>query len=643
MGVLGPRVAQCKIRVLARETGAAQSGVRTTVWTDKGRTQLGDAAGAHTDTHGRSSFEVPADRELIVIAHGDQALIGGGHADVSPLQAGETRTVVVHVSTQPDLRVSGVVLASDTREPVVGARVRARPRATGGEASETRTSTDGGFELDLRSYSVDLLRIEHPGYGLACIDVGALAASGRRRVEILLEPAASLAVQLDAFAPPNVEIAVEDVIMDLLQPRGTPVGGEQTVAWSVAGQPDSRATLQPLPPGVPLRVVARVGDTFVWRAREALVLFSGEARELAIATTTGPVLRGRVVESDGTLAKGVAMCLRPASLLVPVFADARDGTTRELVTTDARGEFAFVNVPPGRWLVGPAPIGPPAANPRTDPAPVLLPVEIGAGTVVQLDDIVLQRGLHATGRVVRPDGVPVARASIEGFCESPAGAQHAVSDEAGAFVLGPLAEGAWTLRARAFGQAQGEAIVARPGARDIVLQLRQERRIELVVFRVDGSPAAGARVTIMRADGRGEASTLELGPDGTTVIAGLPAASHNLVVMTTDGQVGGGQIGVVRTVEAAADAASKVSLQLELAAVAKVRYSGPGPGATLLAVHDGVLLRAMSLAPGQVVDIGGPAGDLELIMQAQGGESSRTKVRLVLGQPSEHVYDDGWR
>lgn len=146
MGVLGPRVAQCKIRVLARETGAAQSGVRTTVWTDKGRTQLGDAAGAHTDTHGRSSVEVPADRELIVIAHGDQALIGGGHADVSPLQAGETRTVVVHVSTQPDLRVSGVVLASDTREPVVGARVRARPRATGGEASKTRTSTDGGFE-----------------------------------------------------------------------------------------------------------------------------------------------------------------------------------------------------------------------------------------------------------------------------------------------------------------------------------------------------------------------------------------------------------------------------------------------------------------------------------------------------------------
>jgi hypothetical protein len=86
MGVLGPRVAQCKVRVLARETGAAQSGVRTTVWTDKGRTQLGDAAGAHTDTHGRSSFEVPADRELIVIAHGDRALIGGGHASAHPTQ-----------------------------------------------------------------------------------------------------------------------------------------------------------------------------------------------------------------------------------------------------------------------------------------------------------------------------------------------------------------------------------------------------------------------------------------------------------------------------------------------------------------------------------------------------------------------------
>jgi len=643
MGVLGPRVAQCEVRVLARETGAAQGGVRVTVWTDKGRTQLGDAAGAYTDAHGSASFEVPAGRELIVIAHGDHALVGGGHVDVPAIEAGSTSAAVVRVSTQPDLRISGVVLAGDTRDPVVAARVRARPRAIGGEASETLTSTDGGFELDLRSYAVDLLRIEHPGYGLACIDVGALAASGRRRVEILLEPAASLAVQLDAFAPPSVEIAVEAVIMDLLQPRGTSVGGEQTVAWSVAGQPDSRATLQPLPPSVPLRVVARVGDTVVWRAREALVLRPGEVRELAIATTTGPLLRGRVVESDGTLAKGVAMCLRPASLLVPVFADARDGTTRELVTTDVLGEFAFANVAPGLWLVGPAPIGPPAANPLADPAPVLLPVEVAAGMAVQVHDMVLQRGLYATGRVVRPGGAPVARASIEGFCELPAGAQHAVSDEAGAFVLGPLAEGAWTLRARAFGQAQSEAVAVRPGACDIVLQLRQERRIELVVLRVDGSPAAGARVTIMRADGRGEASTMELGPDGTTVIAGLPAASHNLVVMTTDGQVGGGQVGIVRAVEAAADAASKVSLQLELAAVAKVRHAGPGPAATLLAMHDGVLLRAMSLGPGQIADIVGPEGDLDLIMQVQGRESSRTKVRLVLGQPSEHVYDDGWR
>jgi hypothetical protein len=136
---------------------------------------------------------------------------------------------------------------------------------------------------------------------------------------------------------------------------------------------------------------------------------------------------------------------------------------------------------------------------------------------------------------------------------------------------------------------------------------------------------------------------VELGPDGTTVIAGLPAASHNLVVMTTEGSIGDGQVGVVRAVEAAADAASKLSLQLELAAVAKVRYSGPGPAATLLAVQDGVLLRAMSLAPGQVADIGGPEGDLDLIMQVQGRESSRAKVRLVIGQLSEYVYDDGWR
>ena len=142
----------------------------------------------------------------------------------------------------------------------------------------------------------------------------------------------------------------------------------------------------------------------------------------------------------------------------------------------------------------------------------------------------------------------------------------------------------------------------------------------------------------MRADGRGEAWTAVLGDDGATIIAGLSAASHNVVVTTIDGQ-----IGLVRAIEAAADAASKLSMQLELAAVAKVRYVGPGPAATLLAVQDGVLLRALPLSPGQVADIGGLVGELELTLQVQGREASRVRIRLANGQPTEYVYDDGWR
>ena len=142
--------------------------------------------------------------------------------------------------------------------------------------------------------------------------------------------------------------------------------------------------------------------------------------------------------------------------------------------TNMKGEFALEDVPPGRWLVGPAPKRSSRKPPRDSyvaPVPTLIEVHPGAteqGVLVQV-----HRGLYIRGTVVEPDGKPAARALVSGSSEEPDffwASNNAEND--GSFALGPLIPGMYRLTGSGGDGWESDSVVASAGDEEVILQLR---------------------------------------------------------------------------------------------------------------------------------------------------------------------------
>jgi len=631
-----------EVTVVGAENGEPQPLVRVTAWVDAGAHQVGDPFGTHTDQQGRARLDVPTGRPIILIAHGNERDHGGAHVDVSPLLPGEKRAVTIRVPTRPDVRFVGHVLTRSARVPVAEVLVRERTRDPQGPATSVRTAADGSFELAVRSFAVDALRFEHPEHGTALLPVVPAAESSTQTVQVLLDAAGTIVVNTGSLGGSSgtLDVAVSAAVRDLVQPRGTLMGGESEDRRSASCEPGGRVELRPLPPLVPLALSIRAGGELLWRAPAPIVLQPGEVREIDATAELAASIEGRVTEQDGAAVVGLDVLLRRGVRPGPVFQGSRreSESKYEVAITGERGAYRFHGLQPGLWLIGPAPITGPGANPETDPSPVLLPILLDEHEPSRTHDIVLTRGLWVTGLVSRPDSSPAAGASVEGFSESLAGLQDARCDGEGRFVLGPLAEGPWVLRASAFGHGESESATTLPGTRDVVLTLRAGSQIEITAFGGDGQPVAGAEVTVTLADGRGEARSLRTGNDGKALVSGLPLAPHNVVVTSS-----AGEIAIERDLDLGAGSTIRIEIHLVRAGRAKVRYNGPGPAALLMVSKDRVMIQVFALTSGQSIDIIGPIGSVDAVMNVRGARPARTSMNLAADSTQEHVYEGGWK
>jgi hypothetical protein len=570
---------------------------------------------------------------LIVSAQGDGRLVGATHVAIEALAPGERRQVELAVPTQPDLVVHGIVLQRGTREPVAGARITAEPSRDQGPSPVASTTNDGRFVLQVRSFATARLVCEHEDYG----PVVAAAARGHERaidaLELLLDPAAALRVRLDgpgAGEAWSFRLAAQAQPRDLAQPEGSPVGGELVarVAW-VEG---AAAELRGLPARAPIHVVLSSGPREVWRSRGPLVLAPGEVRELEIPLGTASIA-GTVREADGTPAAGELLRLLRTRADGHQLAES-DPAARaaRLIETDAEGAFAFDDLEVGTWLVGPVPDL--DADPRRAPAPTLERVEVVPGAGVVRHDLVLARGLVLTGRVVGPDGAAIAGAHVR--ATSPVSMDHvrAITGADGAFVAGPLIHGTWTLRARHVDGRVTDAVDTAAGREDVVLVLHGPRDLEILVVDAERRPLRGAAVTVIAADGRGDASTQHTADDGTTTLAGVDAGPFHVAASAT-----GPLFGAVRDVLPGPSAIVGV---LEPAGSARVLFQGPGPGALLLVGDRGMLVQVAHLVAGRMHEIVGPVGEVDAQIHVGGRRHDR---RLVLArEPGPGiVFDSGWR
>ncbi|HUR27093.1 MAG TPA: carboxypeptidase regulatory-like domain-containing protein, partial [Planctomycetota bacterium] len=167
--------------------------------------------------------------------------------------------------------------------------------------------------------------------------------------------------------------------------------------------------------------------------------------ELDVAQKTS--VSGRVVDAEGQPVQATVFASTKrthAALLL----DAPANATRVRTTSTDAGRFEFTNVDTGslRLAVRAAGFAP------LDPRAIALP----SGERSQIGDLRVERGVTFAGRVVDPDGRPVANAAITrvsaplfgpvqrlgAASESPVGQ----SDEAGRFELASVAPGKLTLR-----------------------------------------------------------------------------------------------------------------------------------------------------------------------------------------------------
>lgn len=211
---------------------------------------------------------------------------------------------------------------------------------------------DGTIELALATER-GTLAVVCPGYASAYVVPRSDEADPDRLQVVELRRAATLQVRVRdersvRSEPATVELLVED--SDLFTNIGFRSRGE-VFAWPEQLGADGALLFEALPPHREFSLDARAGETRLHH--QLLFLSPGQREELEISLHDGCAIAGRALTPEGEPVAGLEVWLvsepRLPGRYFNAFADIQARTT-----TDARGEFAFEDVAPRVWFVGPA-------------------------------------------------------------------------------------------------------------------------------------------------------------------------------------------------------------------------------------------------------------------------------------------------
>lgn len=261
-----------------------------------------------------------------------------------------------------------------------------------------------------------------------------------------------------------------------------------------------------------------------WRGADATITISlGEAAEDETASES---IAGVVLDEARRPLEGA---------LVTAYRQARGLHPSAQVATGPRGGFVLDGLDRGTHvLVTQHPDHP---RQRTGPVPT------GRDDV----EIRLRGGRTIRGRVVDASGEPVPAFHVVARRARSALVRRHVKtvsgyDAEGRFLVTGLPDAEHELVATARGYPPSDPITVTPGGPEVTITLREGGRVVGVVRSEDGSPLAGARLTVEAHLGRGSsaAPTLPLvvsGPDGAFVLDGVGAEPRSIRV-TAEGHHG---------------------------------------------------------------------------------------------------------
>jgi len=649
-----------RVRVLASETREPLANVRLMPRIEGVRQSLKEVDDFHaksgtiprTDERGIAELEFDPGTTGTILARRDDGATGPGTATIdTPITAGEVRELEILVATKPDLVFHGRVVDRETNAPIPNARVgRSQGWSKILDADEQLTDADGRFRVTGRSWSQPVVNVIKTGYEVACVKLfkGHEDAAKPYEIELSLVASARVTVLDQLGAPiPDVSASLFTATYNFGRPDGMALihaGWTDDAHFRAKTDANGVAVITDLPTRKKLEGVVHRGREEILKAPEKITLEPGELRELVWRLGAGGRIEGVALELDGRPAAGIPIGLQATNMPRNTYFRSV-GAQLELATTDAEGRFVFADVPPGTYLVGPAPKK--FTRERTVEADEIAP--LGQLVVVRTDaeptlvTVRLHRGLAIRGRVLTPTGEPAQRALIRGSAADDSSfANENMNDPEGRFVLGPLEAGEYRLIATSTGEyVESESVVVRTGDVDVVLQLRRGGAVRGIVVDASTGIACSADMLVNPRDPttwsmRSERSR----DDGSFEIDGLAPGTYDVAASTEDGRIG---LASGLRVEAGASG-EEVRIAVTAGAKVRVRYVGPWrvAGISVLVGESPVVGDGMEKGTERTFNT--PAGSV-VVRVRHHAEKKEFDLPLVLkvGETRDLVFDGTWK
>jgi RNA polymerase sigma-70 factor (ECF subfamily) len=585
--------------------------------------------------------------------------------DLEALEPGERKTLRMQVLFGREFSRYGRVVADEDGLPIAGARVLSIGREPSGDAGSEfatdagnharwlETGAEGIFELKL-TYEQQFgakLAILAPGRSpMLTRDLGGTSRGSPSEFRLLRSASLHGRVSDDSAQPNarfSVRLSTRCYELSSGEGRADWISESPGVSWGTDCDRDGRFDFPELPARAQLDVKVLQGDKEVlWingESPDAPRLDPGESRELELRTRTGARVTGVAFDKNlvpvakhriWLLRMVIATIIDPGPVGVLISDDSQMVVARTV--SDEQGRFTFENVEPGTWWVGIAPPDNYSSPAPSDPViPLAVQFEVPKGVTSVAVDIRPKNTLPIRGKVLKPDGTPLADAGIYVFKSDDSGPGSGRSGPDGSFEIVPTDPGTWKLRAWAPDQgfADSPVIEARAGDVGVLLRLVPGAGISGHLFGSGSEDHASVEIQFF---GRGM--------DGDGFIRGtvgqefefspLPAGTYDLFAVCEPDRVG-----LVRGIVTKTGAGTgNVRVELSTAAVLVVKYVGMGQSRSFEAwIGDTLVHVTTSVEKSAARRLLLPAGIVKLRPSSAGSERVLT-VRA--GTETEVVLDD---
>ncbi len=657
VGLDQANVATLEVHVIASETGKSRGGVRLRLTPRGGGSSGLDIDGSHAN-HGESplsgadgvaTFTIPSSPPSTLWVNDANAPHGRVNIDIEPLDVGQRRVVQVSIPTRLDIHFFGRVVDADSEAPIAGARVRSEsdeplwssPEPSESSHRELSTSNDGVFDVWGASWWRVELAIDAPGLASAVAKTEPSHETPERAEVIQLRRGARLDVALHDTrmrAFDGLRIKASCKAYQLAQAgHGDEFLGDDAKEWFANCASDGRASLDRMPPSVPLSITIERDNAKLLSLPQPVTLTPGEQRTITVELHPDALIRGRLLDdADRPIAASVVWLEPGESDFAAEVLRSGDPPTQVAATNDD-GRFQFTEIPDGHWRVGPAADEDTQAMTENANALSGLAESATIDSTHRSVELTLRasRGLYISGRVVQPDGVALDDVPIFADRVSDHVEFVAQSSNSGQFRVGPLLRGAYRLRAwgsDAF--AESKALTVEAGARNVELRLTIGGHLVGTV--VDGAGQLTPAELWAAPSSSETASFLLTGassPDGRFSFNVLPGGGYEVFASTADGRFG------TTHVELAASAVpTQCTVELKPAAKLVLRNDGAAHWQFVTLKQGSLRLPSDNVERGTEDTFVVPAGQITIESTPRVGDAPETStVEVAAGETKRIV------